>query len=49
MLVTGGAFGTEEGGIIELAIKKVQQLGIKADGPHLADTVFVRAQRGEFD
>ena len=45
----GGNFGTEEGDIIEPAVKQVQQLGIKADGPHPADTVFVRAQRGEFD
>ena len=39
----------EEGEIIEPAVKQVQQLGIKADGPHPADTIFVRAQRGEFD
>ena len=45
----GGNFGTEEGDIIEPAVKIVQQLGIKADGPHPADTIFVRAQRGEFD
>ena len=45
----GENFGTEEGDIIEPAVKQVQQLGIKADGPHPADTVFVRAQRGEFD
>ena len=45
----GVNFGTEEGNIIEPAVKKVQQLGIKADGPHPADTIFVRAQRGEFD
>ena len=45
----GGNFGTEEGDIIEPAVKQVQQLGIKADGPHPADTIFVRAQRGEFD
>ena len=45
----GGNFGTEEGDIIKPAVKKVQQLGIKADGPYPADTVFVRAQRGEFD
>ena len=45
----GGNFGTEEGDIIEPAVKQVQQLGIKADGPHPADTIFVRAQRDEFD
>ena len=45
----GGNFGTEEGDIIEPAVKQVQKLGIKADGPHPADTIFVRAQRGEFD
>lgn len=48
MPVTGN-FGTEEGDIIEPAVKQVQKLGIKADGPHPADTIFVRAQRGEFD
>lgn len=45
----GGNFGTEEGDVIEPAVKAVQKQGIPAEGPFPADTVFVRAQRGEFD
>ncbi|MEE3122967.1 MAG: 4-hydroxythreonine-4-phosphate dehydrogenase PdxA [SAR324 cluster bacterium] len=45
----GGNFGTEEGDIIVPAVKRVQEEGIDALGPYPADTVFVRAQKGDFD
>ncbi len=45
----GGNFGKEEGEIIEPAVKRVRKDGIGAFGPFPADTIFVRAQRGEFD
>jgi 4-hydroxythreonine-4-phosphate dehydrogenase len=45
----GGNFGREEIDIIEPAVKKARALGLPADGPYPADTVFVRARRGQFD
>jgi len=45
----GGAFGREEIEIIVPAIRVAQGKGIRADGPFPADTVFLRAHRGEFD
>jgi len=44
-----GLFGTEEIEEIAPAIKEVQDLGIDADGPFPADSVFYRAISGEFD
>ncbi len=45
----GGNFGREEIDIIEPAVKKARVKGLPAEGPYPADTVFVRAQRGQFD
>lgn len=45
----GGNFGREEIDIIEPAVKKARAKGLPAEGPYPADTVFVRAQRGQFD
>jgi 4-hydroxythreonine-4-phosphate dehydrogenase len=45
----GGNFGREEIDIIEPAVRKARALGLPADGPYPADTVFVRAKRGQFD
>ena len=39
-----GLFGDEESRVLEPAVK-----ALGASGPHPADTVFVRAMRGEFD
>ena len=45
----GGRFGDEESRIIEPAIEMARQHGIEATGPYPADTIFMRAARGEFD
>jgi 4-hydroxythreonine-4-phosphate dehydrogenase len=45
----GGNFGREEIDIIEPAVKQARARGLPADGPYPADTVFVRAKRGQFD
>lgn len=45
----GGIFGHEEVSIIEPAIKHAIQKGIHASGPWPSDTLFKRAQQGEFD
>ena len=45
----GGLFGDEEQRIIAPAIAAARALGIDAQGPFAADTVFMRARRGEFD
>lgn len=45
----GGNFGREEIDIIEPAVRKARALGLPADGPYPADTVFVRAKGGQFD
>jgi 4-hydroxythreonine-4-phosphate dehydrogenase len=45
----GGNFGREEIDIIEPAVRKAKARGLPADGPYPADTVFVRAQGGQFD
>jgi 4-hydroxythreonine-4-phosphate dehydrogenase len=45
----GGNFGREEIDIIEPAVRKAKAMGVPADGPYPADTVFVRAKRGQFD
>ncbi|MBI3247743.1 MAG: 4-hydroxythreonine-4-phosphate dehydrogenase PdxA [Deltaproteobacteria bacterium] len=44
-----GAFGDEEERIIAPAIRQAQSQGLAVDGPFPADTVFVRAVRGDFD
>lgn len=44
-----GAFGDEEERIIAPAIRQAQAHGLAVEGPFPADTVFVRAVRGDFD
>jgi 4-hydroxythreonine-4-phosphate dehydrogenase len=45
----GGQFGDEEQRIISPAILLAQEQGINCQGPFPADTLFLRAARGEFD
>ena len=46
----GGLFGVEEAAEIVPAVQECQgQYGLDARGPFSADTVFLRASRGEFD
>jgi len=45
----GGLFGTEEIDEIVPAVELARKMGIIADGPISADTVFVRARGGAFD
>lgn len=45
----GGLFGDEEARLLTPARIALRDAGIAADGPIPADTVFVRAIRGEFD
>ncbi|HUG41234.1 MAG TPA: 4-hydroxythreonine-4-phosphate dehydrogenase PdxA [Longimicrobiales bacterium] len=45
----GGLFGSEEAEIMEPAVAALREEGVDASGPFPADTVFVRALRGEFD
>jgi 4-hydroxythreonine-4-phosphate dehydrogenase len=45
----GGNFGREEIDIIEPAVRKAKAMGLPAEGPYPADTVFVRAKGGQFD
>jgi 4-hydroxythreonine-4-phosphate dehydrogenase len=44
-----GLFGSEETDVIVPAIEACRRRGIDVSGPFPADTVFVRARRGEFD
>jgi 4-hydroxythreonine-4-phosphate dehydrogenase len=45
----GGNFGREEIDIIEPAVAKAKAQGFNAQGPYPSDTVFLRAQNGDFD
>lgn len=45
----GGAFGREEIEVIAPAVARARKLGLPAEGPFPADTVFVRAKAGAFD
>lgn len=45
----GGNFGREEIDIIAPAVRAAQARGIGCEGPFPADTVFVRARRGDYD
>jgi 4-hydroxythreonine-4-phosphate dehydrogenase len=45
----GGVLGDEEQRVIEPAIAACAGEGIRVAGPYPADTLFVRASRGEFD
>lgn len=44
-----GAFGDEEKKEIKPAVKSAQRMGIQVSGPFPADTIFVRARKGQFD
>jgi 4-hydroxythreonine-4-phosphate dehydrogenase len=45
----GGLFGDEEATIIAPAVEQARARGIDVRGPFPADTLFVRAHKGEFD
>jgi 4-hydroxythreonine-4-phosphate dehydrogenase len=45
----GGLFGAEERDVIRPAVDALRAEGFDLEGPLPADTVFVRAARGEFD
>jgi 4-hydroxythreonine-4-phosphate dehydrogenase len=45
----GGLFGREEIDVLVPAVATLRAEGIDVSGPHPADTLFVRAGRGEFD
>jgi len=45
----GGLFGTEERDVIRPAVDSLRGEGIDVSGPFPADSLFVRASRGEFD
>ncbi len=44
-----GLFGDEEQREIEPAVRELRGRGIEVSGPFPADTIFIRAARGEFD
>ena len=44
-----GVLGSEDRRVLVPAILKAQERGVHVSGPYPADTVFVRATRGEFD
>lgn len=45
----GGLFGDEEARVLRPALQRLRAAGVRADGPLPADTVFLRALRGEWD
>ena len=45
----GGLFGREEIDVLGPAVAALRPEGIDVEGPHPADSLFVRAARGEFD
>jgi 4-hydroxythreonine-4-phosphate dehydrogenase len=45
----GGLFGVEESAEIAPAVEACLAAGLEVSGPYSADTVFLRASRGEFD
>jgi 4-hydroxythreonine-4-phosphate dehydrogenase len=45
----GGLFGDEENRVIEPAVRTAREEGVDVSGPWSADTLFVRANHGEFD
>jgi len=45
----GGLFGEEEKAVLQPAVAELRAEGIDVTGPWPADTLFVRAIRGEFD
>lgn len=45
----GGLFGDEESRLVAPAVAELRAAGLDATGPLPADTLFLRASRGEFD
>ena len=45
----GGLFGLEERDVLAPAVAELQAEGLDVQGPFAADTLFVRALKGEFD
>jgi 4-hydroxythreonine-4-phosphate dehydrogenase len=45
----GGLFGDEEATLLVPAVEQARRMGIEVSGPWPADTLFVRAHKGEFD
>ena len=45
----GGLFGDEEARLVTPAVAELRAAGLDATGPLPADTLFLRASRGEFD
>lgn len=45
----GGLMGFEDDEVLAPAVREAREAGVTVTGPHPADTVFVRAVRGEFD
>jgi 4-hydroxythreonine-4-phosphate dehydrogenase len=45
----GGLLGEEDAAILAPAVAEARRLGIDAHGPESADSLFARAQSGEFD
>ena len=44
-----GVIGREDDDVLRPAIEACRSRGIRVDGPYPADTIFLRAMRGEFD
>jgi 4-hydroxythreonine-4-phosphate dehydrogenase len=45
----GGLFGVEERDVLAPAVAELREQGLDVQGPFAADTLFVRALKGEFD
>ena len=45
----GGTFGREEIDVIAPAVQEAQRRGLVVEGPFPADTVWIRARRGDYD
>ena len=44
-----GSFGREEIDVIGPAVEQARKLGLPAEGPFSADTIFIKARDGQFD
>ncbi len=45
----GGLMGEEDAGIIRPAVRRAAGRGVRASGPHPADTIFAAARQGRYD
>lgn len=45
----GGLLGTEDDQVVAPAVARARDMGLDVRGPESADTLFLRARRGEFD